>query len=105
MPNDDASGVIAPLVFSRVDVQRVTTMSMSTIDKLEAAGQFPARISLGERRVGWLVAEIEAWLESRARARTEAAESERAARMTPGQRSLASFGLVLGPKSGTADTS
>ena len=35
------------------------------IARLEAAGRFPKRIRLGQNRVGWLVAEIEEWLNER----------------------------------------
>ena len=35
------------------------------IARLEAAGQFPKRIRLGQNRVVWLVAEVEEWLNER----------------------------------------
>ncbi|MEP2829657.1 MULTISPECIES: AlpA family phage regulatory protein [Alphaproteobacteria] len=35
------------------------------IARLEAAGQFPKRIKLGQNRVVWLLSEIEAWLDAR----------------------------------------
>ena len=35
------------------------------IARLEAAGQFPKRIRLGQNRVVWLLKEIEAWLDAR----------------------------------------
>lgn len=44
-----------------------TGLSRSTIYKLESAGQFPQRIVLGERSVGWYEDEITAWVESRQR--------------------------------------
>jgi prophage regulatory protein len=37
------------------------------LSRLEAAGQFPARIQLGRCSVGWLRSEIDEWLSSRAR--------------------------------------
>lgn len=40
-------------------------LSRSTIYALMAAGQFPRSISLGERAVGWLESDIEAWIDSR----------------------------------------
>jgi prophage regulatory protein len=35
------------------------------IARLEAAGQFPTRIRLGQNRVVWLLKEIEEWLDER----------------------------------------
>ena len=35
------------------------------IARLEAAGQFPKRIKVGQNRVVWLLSEIEAWLDAR----------------------------------------
>ncbi len=35
------------------------------IARLEAAGQFPKRIRLGQNRVVWLLKEVEAWLDER----------------------------------------
>ena len=35
------------------------------IARLEAAGQFPKRIRLGQNRVAWLLAEVEEWLDVR----------------------------------------
>ncbi len=40
-----------------------TGLSRSTIYLRIAAGSFPAPISLGSRAVGWLEADIEAWIE------------------------------------------
>lgn len=40
-------------------------LSLPTIGRLEARGEFPRRRLLADRRVAWLVSEIEAWLESR----------------------------------------
>ena len=44
-----------------------TGLSRSTLYKLEGQGQFPHRVSLGERSVGWYEDEISAWVESRQR--------------------------------------
>ncbi len=35
------------------------------IARLEKAGQFPKRIRLGPNSVGWVEAEIEAWIEAK----------------------------------------
>ena len=39
--------------------------------RLERRGKFPARVHVGERRVGWLEAEIDAYIEHRVAARRE----------------------------------
>lgn len=33
--------------------------------KLEKAGRFPRRVPVGENRVGWLLSEVEAWIDAR----------------------------------------
>ncbi|HEY2068288.1 MAG TPA: AlpA family phage regulatory protein [Rhizomicrobium sp.] len=35
------------------------------IARLEAAGQFPKRIRLGQNRVAWLLAEVDEWISAR----------------------------------------
>ncbi len=40
-------------------------LSEYTIDKLEAAGEFPKRFPLTSRAVAWNRDEVEAWLDSR----------------------------------------
>jgi len=40
-------------------------LSDVTIWRLEKSGQFPKRRQLSPGRVGWLAAEIDAWVESR----------------------------------------
>ena len=47
-------------------VCEVTGLSKATIYRLLARGEFPARVKLSPRCVGWRVAEIDAWLEARA---------------------------------------
>lgn len=46
-------------------VQMRTGCSRSSIYSLIAAGKFPPQIKLGRRAVGWVEAEIEAWLAQR----------------------------------------
>lgn len=58
------------VVFRLPAVQQHTNLSRSTIYRLEAAGKFPARIRLGEHSIGWLASEVEAWIESRPRAKS-----------------------------------
>lgn len=44
------------------DVREKTTLSYSSIDRLEAAGRFPPRRRLGQLRVYWLEEEVEKWM-------------------------------------------
>lgn len=48
-------------------VQKETSLSRSTIYRLEAQGEFPSRVRLGENSTGWYLHEIEAWLANRPR--------------------------------------
>ena len=50
-------------------VCRMTGLGRSTIYRMEAVGQFPQRIKLGLRAVGWMESEVQAWLTMRATAR------------------------------------
>ena len=49
------------------DVKAITKLSRPTIDRLEAAGDFPKRIRLGRAAVGWDLNEIRRWLDQRPR--------------------------------------
>ena len=40
------------------------------LSRLEAAEQFPTRVTLGQCRVAWVASEIEAWIEDRLAKRT-----------------------------------
>jgi prophage regulatory protein len=54
-------------------VKTTTGLSRSTIYLRVAQGTFPKPISLGGRAVGWLDAEIQAWLQTRVEASRPAA--------------------------------
>jgi prophage regulatory protein len=43
--------------------------SQNHLRRLEAKGQFPKRIRIGENRVAWLKDEIDSWIEERVKAR------------------------------------
>lgn len=43
----------------------VTGLCKSEIYKLQAAGEFPMRVRLTARSVGWIESEVQAWLECR----------------------------------------
>lgn len=66
--NDTVNGI------ARLDeVERLSGMSRSSIYRMEAAGQFPRRVKLGERAVGWSRESVKAWCDSRPRAGSEQA--------------------------------
>ena len=47
------------------EVKTRTGLSRSTIYLRIANSTFPARVALGERAVGWLESDIDAWIQSR----------------------------------------
>ena len=46
-------------------------VSVPQVYKLVSLGRFPKPIKLGERGSGWLITEIDAWLQSRVELRDE----------------------------------
>jgi len=48
-------------------------VSVPQVYRLVSIGSFPKPIKLGERGSGWLITEIDAWLQSRVDARDEEA--------------------------------
>ena len=57
-------------------VCEVTGLSKATIYRLLARREFPSRVQLSPRCVGWRVAEIDAWLAARAGVREEPAHGD-----------------------------
>jgi prophage regulatory protein len=53
-------------------VKALTGLSRSTLYAMMAGGRFPKPMKLGERAVGWIEADIAAWLEGRKAARDAA---------------------------------
>ena len=46
-------------------VVEVTGLSSSSLWRLEQAGEFPRRVRIGARAVGWLEEAVEEWVRSR----------------------------------------
>jgi prophage regulatory protein len=44
--------------------------SQNHLRRLEAKGQFPKRIRIGENRIAWLKDEVDSWIEERVNARS-----------------------------------
>lgn len=59
------NAVFLPKIIRKPAVKTLTGLSVSTIWRLEHDGQFPRRISLGTRAVGWRYEEVITWLEKR----------------------------------------
>lgn len=54
-----------PLIVAVEDAPRMVGLGQTTIDALEARGEFPRRRLLSKRRTGYLYRELAAWVESR----------------------------------------
>ena len=52
-------------IIKRPVVEAVTGLSRSSLYAKVQDGTFPAQIRLGERSVGWLEHEVQAWLKNR----------------------------------------
>lgn len=51
--------------FGKKQLMAVVPVSMSTIDRLESAGQFPKRFWITDKRCAWNREEVEKWLDER----------------------------------------
>lgn len=49
-------------ILRRAEVRRRTGLSDPTIWRKESAGEFPQKIRLGPKSVGWLESEIDDWI-------------------------------------------
>jgi len=56
---------VAPLIVPLEDAPRYVGIGQTTIDALEAQGQFPRRRLLSKRRTGYLYRELVEWVEAR----------------------------------------
>ncbi len=56
-------------MLSKRQVKELVLYSPQHIARLEAAGQFPLRVKLGNNRVGWVESEVLEWLQERIDAR------------------------------------
>ncbi len=52
-----------PRHLKRDEVQRLASISRTTLNRWEAAGRFPRRVTRSSRNVAWRLEEIQAWLE------------------------------------------
>lgn len=57
------------ILLTKREVRELVLYSYAHIDRMEAAGQFPKRVRLGNARVGWVRDEVLAWVHNRISAR------------------------------------
>jgi prophage regulatory protein len=62
----------APLIYRERELQTVTSLSRKARDDAMRAGTFPKPVPLSTKARGWLVSEIEQWIEERKAARDAA---------------------------------
>ncbi len=58
-----------------INLQRVidkTTLGRSTLYAYMKLGKFPTSVLLGDRHVGWVEAEVDAWIDGRIKASRQA---------------------------------
>ena len=56
---------VAPTLLSMKQTSAMTTLSVSSIKRMMAAGTFPKPVRLGESRIAFVDAEIHAWVRTR----------------------------------------
>ena len=61
-----------PLIYRERELQSVTSLSRKAREDAMRAGTFPRPLPLSVKARGWLVSEIEAWIEQRKAARDAA---------------------------------
>jgi len=54
-----------PILISMKDACALTSLSRTMINRLRAAGRFPAAVELGDRRVAFVRSEVLAWIDER----------------------------------------
>jgi prophage regulatory protein len=58
-----------PVLVRSNELGDIVPYSQNHIRRLEDVGQFPKRVHIGDNRVAWVRAEVEAWLDARMGAR------------------------------------
>ena len=60
-------------ILSRPEAATRAGFSVSTLKRLEAAGEFPARVQVSPNRIGYVLEEVEHWIAERVAERDSAA--------------------------------
>ena len=63
--HDNPSASTDKRILRPADVIKKIGLSKSTLYNFIAAGNFPPSIALGERAIGWLSSDVDAWICSR----------------------------------------
>jgi len=63
--NDTRPSTIEPVLISRKEVERLTTLCRSSIYALMQSGRFPRPVRIADQRVAWVKQEITEWLNDR----------------------------------------
>jgi prophage regulatory protein len=58
-----------PVLVRSSELATIVPYSMNHIRRLEHAGEFPKRIRIGANRVGWVLSEVQAWVNNRLKER------------------------------------
>jgi prophage regulatory protein len=56
---------IKPVFLDKPSIAEFVCLSVDTLERLVQKGAFPAARQISDKRVGWLVREVEEWAESR----------------------------------------
>ena len=51
------------------DAARMTSLSRAMLNKYRAQGRFPTAVQLGEKRIGFVLSEVQGWIAERIAAR------------------------------------
>jgi prophage regulatory protein len=77
MANDAAApGTTTVRILRQPEVVRRTGLSGDLIDLLEQRNQFPRRVPLTTRTVGWIEAEVASWIQERIELRDDAVKAQ-----------------------------
>ena len=60
-----------PRIIGWSELKSIVPYTRQHILRLERAGKFPKRIRVGANRIGWLLSDIEEWIEGRVALRNE----------------------------------
>ncbi len=63
-------------LINKTEAARRASLSVSTLKRLEADGDFPRKVPISANRVGYVVSEIDAWIAERVAERDEWLEAE-----------------------------
>lgn len=54
-----------PILISLNDAAKLTSLSRTALNKHRARGKFPTEVRLGERRIGFVLTEVQNWIAAR----------------------------------------